>query len=125
MNTFPHKNIPILELRGVRKYFDRDTGNPLRVLEDINLDVRPNEVIALLGPSGCGKSTILRIFAGLIKPTKGQVRYRGKKLEGLNSNVSIVFQGFALYPWMTVEGNVSAVLKAKGLGNSEVQELTT
>ena len=97
---------PILELRGVQKSFDRGTGVPLRVLEDINLDIRPNEVLCLIGPSGCGKSTIMRIFAGLIEPTQGQVRYRGQKQVGLNSNVAIVFQGFALYPWMTVEANV-------------------
>ncbi len=115
---------PILELRGVQKSFNRGTGNPLRVLEDINLDVRPNEVIALIGPSGCGKSTILRIFAGLLEPTKGQVRHRGKKQEGLNPGVSIVFQGFALYPWMTVEANVEAVLRAKGLDVATVKERT-
>ena len=120
MNTEP----PILELRGVQKSFDRGTGKPLRVLEDINLDVRPNEVLALIGPSGCGKSTILRIFAGLIKPTKGKVRYQGTKQEGLNSNVAIVFQGFALYPWMTVEANVEAVLQAKGLDTATVKERT-
>lgn len=119
-----HEETPILELRGVQKSFDRGTGNPLRVLEDINLDVRPNEVIALIGPSGCGKSTILRIFAGLIEPTKGQVRHRGKKQEGLNSSVSIVFQGFALYPWMTVEANVETVLRAKGMDAAIVKERT-
>ena len=118
------KTTPILELRGVQKSFDRGMGNTLRVLEDINLDVRPNEVIALIGPSGCGKSTILRIFAGLIEPTKGQVRYRGKKQSGLNSNVSIVFQGFALYPWMTVEANVEAVLRAKGVDEATLKERT-
>ncbi len=115
---------PILELRGVQKSFDRGTGVPLRVLEDINLDIRPNEVICLIGPSGCGKSTIMRIFAGLIEPTQGQVRYRGRKQTGLNSNVAIVFQGFALYPWMTVEANVENVLIAKGLDRAEIRELT-
>jgi NitT/TauT family transport system ATP-binding protein len=115
---------PILELRGVQKSFDRGTGNPLRVLEDISLDVRPNEVIALIGPSGCGKSTILRIFAGLIEPTKGYVRYQGKKQSGLNPNVAIVFQGFALYPWMTVEANVETVLRAKGVDETSLKERT-
>jgi NitT/TauT family transport system ATP-binding protein len=119
-----HEETPILELRGVQKSFDRGTGNALRVLEDINLDIRTNEVIALIGPSGCGKSTILRIFAGLIEPTKGQVRYRGKKQEGLNPGVSIVFQGFALYPWMTVEANVETVLRAKGMDAAQVKERT-
>ena len=114
----------ILELKGVQKSFDRGTGQPLRVLEDINLDIRPNEVIALIGPSGCGKSTIMRIFAGLIEPTKGQVTYRGRRQEGLNESVAIVFQGFALYPWMTVEANVENVLRAKGLSREEIKERT-
>ncbi|BDU74458.1 ABC transporter ATP-binding protein [Mesoterricola silvestris] len=119
-----HNAQPILELRGIQKSFDRGTGVPLRVLEDINLDIRPNEVICLIGPSGCGKSTIMRIFAGLIEPTQGQVRYRGQKQAGLNSNVAIVFQGFALYPWMTVEANVENVLVAKGLDPAEIRERT-
>jgi len=114
----------ILELKGVQKSFDRGTGQPLRVLEDINLDIRPNEVVALIGPSGCGKSTIMRIFAGLIEPTKGQVTYRGRRQEGLNESVAIVFQGFALYPWMTVEANVENVLRAKGLSREEIKERT-
>jgi NitT/TauT family transport system ATP-binding protein len=117
-------NQPILELRGVQKSFDRGTGVPLRVLEDINLDIRPNEVICLIGPSGCGKSTIMRIFAGLIDPTQGMVRYRGKRQTGLNPNVAIVFQGFALYPWMTVEANVENVLVAKGLDPAEIRDRT-
>jgi len=119
-----HNAQPILELRGIQKSFDRGTGVPLRVLEDINLDIRPNEVLCLIGPSGCGKSTIMRIFAGLIEPTQGQVRYRGQKQAGLNSNVAIVFQGFALYPWMTVEANVENVLIAKGLDRAEIRERT-
>ena len=114
----------ILELRGIQKSFDRGTGKLLRVLEDINLDIRANEVLCLIGPSGCGKSTIMRIFAGLIEPTKGQVRYRGTLQEGLNSNIAIVFQGFALYPWMTVEANVENVLKAKGLDPAAIKEKT-
>ena len=112
---------PICELKAVQKSFDRGGGNTLRVLEDINLDIRPNEVLCLIGPSGCGKSTILRIFAGLIDPSKGDVRYHGARLETLNPGVSIVFQGFALYPWMTVEENVRTVLRAKGMPEEEVR----
>ncbi len=110
---------PILELRGVQKWFDRGTAMPLRVLEDIDLQIRPNEVVCLIGPSGCGKSTILRICAGLIKPSKGEVRHHGQKLGGLTPGVAIVFQGFALFPWMTVLGNVEAVLRARELPESE------
>ncbi|MBS1766165.1 MAG: nitrate/sulfonate/bicarbonate ABC transporter ATP-binding protein [Acidobacteria bacterium] len=104
----------ICEIKGIQKSFDRGNGKLLRVLEDINLDIRANEVVCLIGPSGCGKSTILRIFAGLIQPTKGRVFYRGKELDGLNPGVAIVFQNFALYPWMTVEQNVQTVLEAIG-----------
>lgn len=109
----------ICELKGIQKSFERETGHALRVLEDINLDIRANEVVCLIGPSGCGKSTILRIFAGLIQPTKGKTFYHGKKMEGLNPGVAIVFQNFALYPWMTVEANVKTVLQAQGL-NDEI-----
>jgi NitT/TauT family transport system ATP-binding protein len=104
----------------VDKEFPQGKGQVLRVLQDISLDVRPNEVVALLGPSGCGKSTILRILAGLSAPTKGEVLYRGKPLTGLNPGVGFVFQSFALFPWMTVEENVQAVLHAKGLPRDEI-----
>ncbi len=82
----------------------------------------PNEVVALLGPSGCGKSTILRIIAGLIKPTHGEVFYHGQPLHGLNPGVAIVFQSFALYPWMTVQQNVETVLRAAGRPGGELRE---
>jgi NitT/TauT family transport system ATP-binding protein len=109
----------LCELRGIQKWFDRGTGMPLRVLEDINFSLRPKEVVCLIGPSGCGKSTILRICAGLIKPSKGEVRYHGEKLDGLTPGVAIVFQGFALFPWMTVLGNVEAVLRARHVPDAE------
>jgi NitT/TauT family transport system ATP-binding protein len=114
----------ILELKGVQKSYDRGTGKPLRVLEDINLAIKRDEFVCLIGPSGCGKSTIMRIFAGLIAPTKGQVFFHGKPQEGLLANSAIVFQAFALYPWMTVEANVENVLRAKGLGREEIKEKT-
>src|SRR5581483_6971431 len=74
--------------------------------------------------SGCGKSTILRILAGLIRPRSGEVLYHGRPLVGLNPGVAIVFQSFALYPWMTVAENVRAVLRAAGLPRTEIQERT-
>jgi NitT/TauT family transport system ATP-binding protein len=111
----------ICELKGIQKSFERESGHALRVLEDINLDIRANEVVCLIGPSGCGKSTILRIFAGLIQPTKGKTFYHGEKMEGLNPGVAIVFQNFALYPWMTVESNVKTVLQAQGLDEETIK----
>jgi NitT/TauT family transport system ATP-binding protein len=77
--------------------------------------------VAVLGPSGSGKSTLLRILAGLIRPTQGEVLYRGEPIRGLTPGVSIVFQSFALYPWMTVTQNVDVVLKAAGLPPEEIQ----
>src|SRR5262249_55047059 len=95
---------------------------PRTVLENINLAIRPNEVVALLGPSGCGKSTILRILAGLIRPTRGEVTYHGKPLLGLNPGVAMVFQSFALFPWMTVTRHVRSALEAAGMASGEVSE---
>jgi NitT/TauT family transport system ATP-binding protein len=113
---------PLCEARDVSHEFAMPNGLPLPVLAHISLEIRPNEVVALLGPSGCGKSTILRILAGLIVPTHGEVRYAGNKLEGLNPGVAIVFQSFALYPWMTVTQNVESVLKARGLPPQDVHD---
>src|SRR5512140_1138183 len=110
----------LVELRSVDKEFPQGSGPTLRVLQDISLAIRPNEVVALLGPSGCGKSTILRILSGLTAATRGEVRYHGAPLVGLNPGVGFVFQSFALYPWMTVTENVEAVLEAKGLPRAEV-----
>jgi NitT/TauT family transport system ATP-binding protein len=110
----------ICEARGVSHDFVLPNGKPLRVLEGIDLKIYPNEVVALLGPSGCGKSTILRILAGLIRPTHGEVFYHGEPLLTLSPGVAIVFQSFALYPWMTVLENVRVVLRAAGLDASEI-----
>ncbi len=110
----------LCELRHVHKEFPQGKGPPLRVLEDISLAIRRNEVVALLGPSGCGKSTILRILAGLTAATRGEVLYHAEPLSGLNPGIGFVFQSFALYPWMTVTENVEAVLKAKGLPRDTV-----
>src|SRR5512141_461394 len=112
----------LCELRHVDKEFPQASGPPLRVLEDVSLAIRPDEVVALLGPSGCGKSTILRILAGLTAATRGEVLWHGAPLTGLVPGIGFVFQSFALYPWMTVTQNVEAVLRAKGLERAEVAE---
>lgn len=109
----------LCEVRGVSQQFALPHGT-LRVLDDINMVIKAEEIVALLGPSGCGKSTILRAVAGLLRPTHGQVLYHGEPLLGLNPGVALVFQSFALYPWMTVTGNIQAVLKAAGLPPQEI-----
>jgi NitT/TauT family transport system ATP-binding protein len=120
--TAPESPTCLCEIKGVSHEFPLPNGTPLRVLEDINLAIRPNEIIALLGPSGCGKSTILRILAGLIRPTQGEVLYHCQPLTSLNPGVAIVFQSFALYPWMTVTENVEVVLRAAGRPPTEIEE---
>jgi NitT/TauT family transport system ATP-binding protein len=87
----------------------------------VDLSVREGEVVALLGPSGCGKSTLLRIMAGLVPPTQGEVRYRGAPLVGMNPGVAMVFQSFALLPWLTVIRNVEVVLEALQLPGDELR----
>ncbi|MBI1796381.1 MAG: ATP-binding cassette domain-containing protein [Candidatus Eisenbacteria bacterium] len=111
----------LCEAVGVGQTFHPPHGTPVRVLEKIDLEIRPREVVALLGPSGCGKSTLLRILAGLIRPSEGEVRFHGLPLAGLNPGIAIVFQSFALYPWMTAAENVRTVLRARGLAPGEIE----
>jgi NitT/TauT family transport system ATP-binding protein len=117
----PSSTTTLCEARNVSHDFVMPNGSKLRVLEDISIAVKPLEVVALLGPSGSGKSTLLRILAGLIKPTQGEVLHRGEPVRGLTPGVSIVFQSFALYPWMTVVQNVEVVLRAAGLAEEEIR----
>lgn len=115
----------LCECRNVSHNFILPNGNPLHVLDNISIAIKPKEVVLLLGQSGCGKSTLLRIMAGLIKPTNGIVEYHHKPLTGMNPGVSIVFQSFALYPWMTVMQNVEVVLKSAGLSSTEARARAT
>ncbi len=107
------ENGKLLELRGVSQAYGRGERRFMAV-EKVNLALSAGEYVALLGPSGCGKSTLLRIIAGLQVPTDGQVLYRGQLLQGVNPHAAIVFQTFALFPWLTVQENVEVALKARG-----------
>ena len=104
----------LITLEGVSKAYQQPNGQKISILEPINLELRSGEIVALLGPSGSGKSTLMRMIAGLIPPSNGQVLYHNRPLVGLNPGVAIVFQNFALYPWLTVLENVELGLKAKG-----------
>src|SRR5260370_21212902 len=95
----------ILAARDVSKYYG-DKQHPVLVLDDITLDLRSGEFIALLGPSGSGKSTLLRILAGLSTPSSGEGRVHDQPPHGANGQVAIVFQSFPLYPWLTVQDHV-------------------
>ncbi len=110
----------LITVENVHKYFSLPDGKgEFPVLQDINLTIRSGEVVALLGRSGSGKSTLLRIMAGLIPPSQGYVLSNGKVLQGANSDVAMVFQSFALLPWLTVLENVELGLEAKGVGREE------
>src|SRR3981081_4122967 len=103
----------LVEVAGVRHFYGEGGAKGLIVLEDVDLSLRSNEIVALLGRSGCGKSTLLRIIAGLLRPTSGTVKIGGAEVEGPASQVAMVFQSFALFPWLTVLQNVDIGLWAQ------------
>lgn len=108
----------IIQLQNICKSFINPEGQDLLVLENINLQLNEGEIVALLGKSGSGKSTLLRIMAGLTKPSTGQVLYNQKPILGPAPGISMVFQSFALLPWLTVLENVELGLEAKGLSRT-------
>ncbi len=112
----------LIELRDISMNFSTPGGKPLPVLEHINVTVAENEFLCLLGQSGCGKSTILRILTGLLKPTVGTVLVEGNPIKGFNPLTSIVFQSFALLPWLSVEENVALGLEALKMAEAEIKE---
>jgi NitT/TauT family transport system ATP-binding protein len=103
----------IIEAKGVTKTFTTPDGRALPVLDGVSLTLREGEIVALLGKSGSGKSTLLRCIAGLISPSAGTVAYRGSPLNGANPGVAMVFQSFALLPWLTVQQNVELAMQAR------------
>ncbi len=114
---------PLIDVENVHKSFPLPDGKgEFSVLENINLSVQQGEVVALLGRSGSGKSTLLRIMAGLIPPSSGEIISNGKRLRGANEDVAMVFQSFALLPWLTVQENVELGLEARGVSRGERQE---
>jgi NitT/TauT family transport system ATP-binding protein len=112
----------LVEVRGVRQAYHKDAGTDLIVLDGVNLTLRQGEIVGLLGRSGSGKSTLLRIVAGLLKPTGGDVLWRGAPLQGPAPGVAMVFQSFALFPWLTVQENVELGLEAQGVTRAVREE---
>ena len=106
---------PIIRAQAVEKFYLQPDGNRIEVIAPVDLDVAPGKIITLLGPSGCGKSTLLRILTGLSKPSSGEVLWHGRPISSQNAGVAIVFQSFALFPWLTVLDNVEAPLEARGV----------
>ena len=117
--TASRRGAAIVAAEGVTKTFTTPDGRALPVLDDISLTLHEGEIVALLGKSGSGKSTLLRCLAGLISPSQGTVRYRGDVLNGANPGVAMVFQSFALLPWLTVQQNVELSLQAREVPQPE------
>jgi NitT/TauT family transport system ATP-binding protein len=112
----------IIRAENIEKYYAQPSQNRIQVISATSLTIVPGEIVALLGPSGSGKSTMLRMLTGLSTPTAGQVYWHEKPIAETEINVSIVFQSFALFPWLTVLENVEAPLEARGVDADERRE---
>ena len=104
--------MPLIEIHHVAKSFSGRHG-PISIMADIDFDIQNNDFLAIVGPSGCGKSTLLRLVQGLDHPTSGEVRFRDHIVERVQAQMAMVFQNFALYPWLTVRQNVGLGLEAR------------
>src|SRR6201996_3386936 len=113
---------PLLECTDVRKAFPKPDGEELLVLEGMNLELREGQIVGLLGRSGSGKSTLLRLIAGLAEPSGGSVRYLGEPVSGPARGIAMVFQSFALFPWLTVFENVALGLEAQNMPRAEIRK---
>src|SRR6202048_4186107 len=105
----------IISAERVEKYYAQPSANRIQVISPTDLSITAGEIVALLGPSGSGESTLLRMLTGLSTPSAGEVYWHEKPIATANVNVSIVFQSFALFPWLTVLDNVEGALKARGM----------
>ncbi len=107
-----------VSIQGVEKKYNTRKGEVV-ALNGVDFDIKENEFICVIGPSGCGKSTLLNIIAGLLEPTSGQILVDGKPISGTGTDRGVVFQQYALFPWLTVKKNVEFGLKLKGLSKEE------
>jgi NitT/TauT family transport system ATP-binding protein len=114
---------PICEVQNVSVAYD--AAGSIFAIKDVSLCIRPGEVVAILGPSGCGKSTLLRTLIGLVHPTLGNVLAHGMPLNGIHPGVALVFQSFALYPWLTVRRNIEVALDGLGLSMTDGRQRVT
>lgn len=113
----------LISIRHCKQAYHKENNTNLIVLDDVNFTLHTGEIVGLLGRSGSGKSTLLRIISGLLTPTEGDIRWKGKPLSGPAEGIAMVFQSFALFPWLTVQENVELGLEAKGVAFSKRKEL--
>lgn len=115
------RNVKV-RIENVNKIYDSRKGKVV-ALNNINMDIMENEFITVVGPSGCGKSTLLNIIAGLIEPTSGAIYCDGKEVHGTGIERGVVFQQYALFPWLTVKGNVEFGLKIQGVDKKKAEAI--
>ena len=111
-----------VKIEGVSKKYNTRNGEMV-ALSGVDLDIYDNEFITVVGPSGCGKSTLLNIIAGLLEPTDGKVYCEGNEVTGTGTERGVVFQQYALFPWLTVKKNVMFGLEIKGMKKKEAEEI--
>src|SRR5574344_754617 len=115
------RNIKV-KIDNVKKSYQGRTGEVI-ALNGVNLDIKDNEFVTVVGPSGCGKSTLLNILAGLLEPTSGIITCNGKPIKGTGPERGVVFQQYALFPWLTVLKNVMFPLNMKGIKGEEAEKI--
>ena len=114
---------PLLQVRACKQAYHKDSSTDLVVLDDVNVTLKTGEIVGLIGRSGSGKSTLLRIVSGLLAPTAGEVIWRGQPVLGPAPGIAMVFQSFALFPWLTVQENVELGLEAQGMPRAQREQL--
>ncbi|MFI4906120.1 MAG: ABC transporter ATP-binding protein, partial [Steroidobacterales bacterium] len=123
MNTAPDRmTAQLLSVQGVCKSFPKPDGGELLVLDRVNLTLVAGQIVGLLGRSGSGKSTLLRLIAGLAEPSAGTLAFRGLPIAGCASGIAMVFQSFALFPWLTVFENVALGLEAQRMAKAAIRK---
>jgi NitT/TauT family transport system ATP-binding protein len=114
--------VNLVEVKNIKQAYMKEASSDFVVLDNVDVTIKSGEIVGLLGRSGSGKSTLLRIVAGLLRPTAGEVVWRGSKLLGPAEGVAMVFQSFALFPWLTVQENVELGLEAQGVARAEREQ---
>lgn len=115
----PPGNGPLIVLQGISKAYGDRRGHQVTAVEDFNLEVRRGEFVCIVGSSGCGKTTVINMVAGFVKPSTGSIRLHGDDIRGVDPRCGMLFQQYALFPWLTVLGNVEFGLKMRGMPAAE------